>query len=224
MAHVCHTKYIKQVSANTMPRITTGEESTVMVEDIYTKLHKFQKLGLTLKKTGHNPHYDSHYVPLAEVLEVVTQPLNDLGILLLQLPQETGLKCILRSVDDGSQVEGFLPYVEIGTVQRLVSNNSYNRRVITVTMLGMKDVDDDGNAASSLPEKPAPATPIPDGSHSVTVIQERHGSKDGRDWQKVVTDLGTAWNNDKDALVMETGITYDVVVGKNSILQARIKE
>lgn len=121
---------------------------------IHAKLLKFQQLGITLKKEGVNPHFNSSYVTLNEVLDKVKKPLNDLGVLILQNPEATGLRTILFDTEDDTKIESFMPYVETSTAQKLGSNNTYVRRYALVTMLGLEDEDDDGNRASA-PEVPA---------------------------------------------------------------------
>ena len=75
---------------------------------------------------------------------------------------------MLYDVSDDTFVDGFLPYVEATTAQKIGSNNTYNRRYSLVTMLGLEDVDDDGEEASTpqtvarpiAPVKPAQKAPI----------------------------------------------------------------
>lgn len=116
---------------------------------IHAKLLKFQQIGITLKKDGTNPHFNSSYVTLNEVLDKVKKPLNDLGILILQNPEATGLRTSLVDTEDDTKIESFMPYVETSTAQKLGSNNTYVRRYALVTMLGLEDADDDGNLASA---------------------------------------------------------------------------
>jgi len=115
---------------------------------IHKKLLEFQKMDITLKKEGLNPHFKSSYVTLNEVLDKVKKPLNDLGILIAQLPTPEGLKTILYDTEDDTYIDSLMPYVEATTAQKLGSNNTYNRRYSLVTLLGLEDEDDDGNVAS----------------------------------------------------------------------------
>ena len=110
----------------------------------------FQKENITVIKDGENPHFKSSYATLNEVLSKVKEPLNKLGILILQAPEATGLRTILLDTEDDSKVECFMPYVETTTAQKLGSCNTYNRRYSLVTLLGLEDEDDDGNVASAL--------------------------------------------------------------------------
>ena len=125
---------------------------------IYEKLLQLQQKNIVVKKVGENPHFRSSYATLNEVLEKVKKPLNDLKVLILQLPEKDGLKTILYDTEDKSQVECFMPYVESTTAQKLGSNNTYNRRYSLVTILGLEDEDDDGNVASETHQKPQGST------------------------------------------------------------------
>jgi hypothetical protein len=188
---------------------------------IYKKLLEFQQQQITLKKSGLNPHFNSKYVPLNEVLASVTEPLNKLGIVIVQNPMKDGLSTILHDTEDDTSISSFLPYVEITTAQKLGSNNTYNRRYALVTMLGLGDADDDGNEASAPSEKHdrLPEVNIPDGTLEVIVTDERHGFTNDKYWQKVKTGDGSAWNNEKNGLKFQVGKAYEVIVKGGNIIQ-----
>lgn len=116
---------------------------------ITNKLLVFQKKNIAIEKDGENPHFRSSYATLNEVLSKVKAPLNELGVLILQTPVNGGLTTILLDTEDNSKVECFMPYVDATTAQKLGSCNTYNRRYSLVTLLGLEDVDDDGNVASA---------------------------------------------------------------------------
>ncbi len=120
---------------------------------IHKKLLAFQKLGIKLEKTSTNPHFNSKFAGLPEVLEKITKPLNDLGVIILQQPTMTGLETRLIDVETGTDVSCFFPYVEATTPQKLGSNNTYNRRYSLITLLGLPDEDEDGNVASAVDNK-----------------------------------------------------------------------
>jgi precorrin-6B methylase 2 len=120
---------------------------------IYKKLLEFQKLGITIKKGTVNPFFKSNYANLNEVLDKVTKPLNDLGVVIIQTVQLDGLKTILVDTEDDTLVESTIEFVQKQDAQKLGSNITYNRRYALVTMLSLEDEDDDGNKASET--KPA---------------------------------------------------------------------
>ncbi len=123
---------------------------------IHAKLLEFQKKNITITKDGSNPHFKSSYATLNEVLAKVKGPLNDLGILILQKPSAFspenptgyGLQTKLVDTSDDTFVDCWMPYVGADTAQKLGSANTYNRRYSLVTLLGLEDSDDDGEAAS----------------------------------------------------------------------------
>ena len=125
---------------------------------IYKKLLEFQKLGITIKKGNTNPHFRNTYANLNEVLDKVTKPLNELGVVIIQTPEKDGLRTILLDTDDDTQVEGLLPFVDLKNPQAVGSNLTYYRRYSLVTMLGLEDEDDDGNKASVKEKTVTPAT------------------------------------------------------------------
>ena len=116
---------------------------------ITNKLLTFQKQNIAVEKDGENPHFRSSYATLNEVLSKVKGPLNELGIVIIQMPENGGLKTVLVDTEDGSKVDCFMPYVDATTAQKLGSCNTYNRRYSLVTLLGLEDTDDDGNVASA---------------------------------------------------------------------------
>jgi hypothetical protein len=117
---------------------------------ILKKLLDIQKQNISIKKDKQNEFFKSNYATLNEVLSKIKKPLNDAGIVILQIPQRDGLitKLIDTTEKEESFVECFMPYVETTTAQKLGSCNTYNRRYSLVTLLGLEDDDDDGNIAS----------------------------------------------------------------------------
>lgn len=116
---------------------------------IYKKLLDFQKLGVTIKKGSTNPHYRSTYANLNEVLDKVKEPLNKLGIVIIQTPTEHGLETRILDTEDDSFIVSTVPFINPTDMQKLGGAITYARRYALVTMLGLEDEDDDGNAASA---------------------------------------------------------------------------
>lgn len=116
--------------------------------NIHTKLLDFQRLGISIKKGSQNPHFKNKYADINEVLEKVKKPLNEMGVVLIQIPQANGLETILHDTESGTEVRGFLEFVQKSDAQKVGSNITYNRRYSLIAMLGLEDDDDDGNTAS----------------------------------------------------------------------------
>lgn len=115
--------------------------------NIYTKLLNFQKANVSIQKGKTNPHFKSKYADINEVLDKVKPVLSELGVVVTQLPTETGLKTILHDTESGTEVEGFIAYTNTPDPQKLGSHITYYRRYALVAMLGLEDEDDDGNSA-----------------------------------------------------------------------------
>ena len=128
--------------------------------NIYKKLLAFQKLGISVKKDGKNPHFKSNYATLNEVLDKVKKPLNDLGILVVFNPGENGLETILHDTETNTFIRSFMMYTNCDTPQKVLSCNTYYRRGSLVSLLGLEDEDDDGNTASEPVKKAFIQDPI----------------------------------------------------------------
>ncbi len=116
---------------------------------IYQKLLEFQKKGITIEKDATNPFFKNRYSSLNEVLDKVKKPLNDLGIVIIQIPQLQGLNTVLLDSEDETFVEGAVPYTGATDMQKLGGAITYARRYALISMLGLEDEDDDGNTAST---------------------------------------------------------------------------
>lgn len=114
---------------------------------IYKKLLEFQKLGISIVKSNVNPHFKNKFADMNEVLGKVTKPLNDLGVVIIQIPTLEGLKTVLYDTESDTSVEGVLEFVQKTDAQKLGSNITYNRRYSLVTLLGLEDEDDDAEKA-----------------------------------------------------------------------------
>lgn len=126
--------------------------------NIYTKILRFQKTDITVTKDGKNDYFKkegkaSMYVTLNEVLDKVKRPLNDLGIVILFIPEEQGLRTVLHDTETSTEIQGFMKYVGADNAQKVLACNTYFRRGSLVSMLGLEDEDDDGNTASGVGQK-----------------------------------------------------------------------
>ena len=128
---------------------------------IYKKLLEFQKLGISIKKDKRNPHFKNDYASLNEVLDKIKPPLNELGVVIIPLPEATGVRTILHDTTDNTQTESFIPFINPTDMQKLGGAITYARRYALVSMLALEDEDDDGNAAST-PKAAAKDEPVDD--------------------------------------------------------------
>lgn len=139
-------------------------------------------MNISVMKDGNNPHFKSKYATLNEVLDKVKKPLNDLGVVIIFEPNIEGLQTILHCVDSGTEVKGFMKYVDCGNAQKLLACNTYYRRGTLVSLLGLEDEDDDGNKASV-------PTPARVDQVLITVSNDLKSCKDLKELQYVYTQL-----------------------------------
>jgi hypothetical protein len=115
---------------------------------IYKKLLDFSKLNITIEKDAVNPHFKNSYSSLNEVLDKVKKPLNDLGVLIIQRPEESGVRTTFYDTEDDTHIDCVVPYINATDMQKLGGAITYARRYSLVAMLGLEDNDDDGTTAS----------------------------------------------------------------------------
>lgn len=117
---------------------------------IQKKLLEFQKLNISVKKDGKNPHFKSKYATLNEVLDKVKQPLNNLGVVIIFTPNFDGLETTLYDIDSDTSITSYMKYIGASNAQQILSCNTYYRRGSLISLLGLEDEDDDGNLASAI--------------------------------------------------------------------------
>jgi hypothetical protein len=172
---------------------------------IFTKLLEFQKLGISIKRDKTNPAFRSSYADINEVLDKVKPALSKVGITMVQLPQPDGLRTQIIDPEDGTMIEGFLPYMDTANSQKLGSSITYNRRYSLVAMLGLEDDDDDGNEASA-PAKPAaraPAKPTPPPMNADRAIERLVAAKSLAELQAAWRSIPNGIQKDPEVLGMK---------------------
>ena len=135
------------------------------------------------RKDSKNPHYRSTYASLEAVLDAVTIPLQRLGLVLTQTLRSTAgaveLVTTLWHAESGQHIESAVPLNPAkADPQGVAAATTYYRRLAIKTLLGLAEVDDDGNEASAPPararaEHAAPAAPAPAPSKAVQQVVEK---------------------------------------------------
>lgn len=122
-------------------------------------------------KNGRNPHFQSAFVTLDDLIDAVRPILQKHGLAFVQMPAalEQGLGLTTRILHtSGESIESTMPLL-IGKadMQGAGSAITYGKRYMLAAMLGIAEgTDDDGNHASAL-SKPEgqPAQPPSPGAH-----------------------------------------------------------
>lgn len=129
-------------------------------DKIWQDLAKVKAEIKPVKKDGDNPFFKSKYATLSAVLEATKEPLAKHKVLLNQWPTKEGLATRFIA-EDGSFIEGLVPFVNIPDMQKLGAAITYARRYAIVSMLNLEAEDNDGNDtyAAQPPEKFGSVTP-----------------------------------------------------------------
>jgi len=137
---------------------------TVKKHNIKTALLAFQKLAVTAKKDGKNPHFRSNYSTLESVIEAVKQG-NQFGLFFTQemtyeyVSDINGGNSVIPVVStkvmhehDDTVIESKLPIMlaqaNMENPQKIGSAITYYKRYTLQSVYGLPSEDDDGNVAS----------------------------------------------------------------------------
>ena len=112
-------------------------------------LLKFHKEVGTVSKTATNPFFKKKYVPLDEILKVVSKPLIESGLVVVQMPDNKGLTTMLMH-ESGQWLSGKMEMMPVkDDPQAQGSAITYAKRYGLSAVLQLStDEDDDGNAAT----------------------------------------------------------------------------
>jgi len=126
-------------------------EKSESIKEIATALCKFQGEVGKIKKGETNPFFKSKYASLADILDVIRQPLVENGLSFVQLPEAEHQLTTLLMHTSGEWIRSTYSMTPAkNDPQGLGSVITYQRRYALGAVLGLNiDEDDDGNAASS---------------------------------------------------------------------------
>ena len=145
-------------------KVDASKVLMVKKHTIKTALLAFQKLAVTAKKDGKNPHFRSNYSTLESVIEAVKQG-NQFGLFFTQeMTYEKGfddneigyvIPVVVTKViheHDDTVIESKLPIMlaqaNMENPQKIGSAITYYKRYTLQSVYGLPSEDDDGNVAS----------------------------------------------------------------------------
>ena len=127
------------------------------VYNLRSAMLEFQKLSVTAKKDGKNPHFRSNYSKLESVIEAVNQG-NQFGLFFTQeievknYQRDIVVVTTVRHIDDDNTYVSKLPIllddVSMKNPQKIGSAIAYAKRYTLQAVYGLPSEDDDGNEAS----------------------------------------------------------------------------
>lgn len=118
------------------------------INELAAALSKAQSEIVGAVKDSTNPHFKSGFASLESVMDCVKAPLARHGLAYTQLGHEGGLETVLMH-SSGQWVSSLTPLLNPkGDMQGLGSAMTYGRRYALSALLGVPQIDDDGNIAS----------------------------------------------------------------------------
>ena len=113
-----------------------------------------------IKKDAKNPFFKSSYASLSNILNSISEPLTESGLVVSQFPTgENGLTTILIHTESGEYLKDtYFMHPTQNTPQQVGSCITYQRRYALASILALNiDDDDDGNTATFGGKNPAEA-------------------------------------------------------------------
>lgn len=118
------------------------------------------KIGKIVKDQV-NPHFKNNYADINQVIEVLKEAANEVGLLVNQpIIVENGKHILLTELDGNIHSEMLLPDVQ--NPQHLGSAITYYRRYALQSLFLMQAEDDDGNIPQQQPKNNYPTVQIAD--------------------------------------------------------------
>ena len=131
-------------------------ETSAKLEHLPKALLEFHKKVGKIVKSENNPFFKSKYASLATILDTITEPLTDCGLMIIQFPK--GLYCLTTRLQhtSGEYMEETYEMQPVKhSPQDAGSVITYQRRYAIGAILNLNiDEDDDGNKASQPVVKP----------------------------------------------------------------------
>jgi hypothetical protein len=123
---------------------------------LFGALHAVQAEALAIRKDSRNPHFGNKYISLDKLVPQVLPLLNEVGVVLTQLPHHIdgapALITRLTHAPSGEFIESIMPLLlDRENSQGVGSALTYARRYMLLALLGLvADEDDDGEKASKV--------------------------------------------------------------------------
>ena len=133
-------------------------ERTEQIQELTKALAKFHASVGKIKKDAKNPFFKSNYASLSHILEEISQPLHDAGLVISQFPDGDGLVTMLIHADSGQYISSAytMPVAKANDPQALGSSISYARRYSVSSILSLNIDDDDAEGAMKDVRNPNP--------------------------------------------------------------------
>jgi len=130
-------------------------ERSASIAALAKALLEFHSNITPIGKDGSNPHFRHRYATIANILKSVRPHLTKAGLVVTQMPvEENGLSTLLMHGESGQYIQSTCRMKPTKQdPQGQGSAITYMRRYSLMSILGLEDDDDDGNAASGKNER-----------------------------------------------------------------------
>lgn len=171
----------------------------------------------SLSKDAKNPHFNSKFVSLPNIVEALRPILAKAGVYYIQKSVESergiGLNTVIVHAKSGNTYDAGTIYMPVdkGNAQGVGSAMTYARRYALCAVFGIvADEDDDGNRASQKPTSPTRAVPPADKQWE----KEAKGALKKWTGMRTKADLLTAWGQVMKKLEIADGDVSDDAMRK----------
>lgn len=124
---------------------------------IYKKIFEAKKEFTAISKDQKNPHFQSAYYDINDLLRMVEPVLHSKGLMVIQPINDGKISTIIIDVETGDTVEASYQLDHNPNPQKVGSEITYYRRYLLSSLLSLQADDDDGNKASE--KKPEDTKP-----------------------------------------------------------------
>ena len=144
-------------------------EKSEQIIELTKAMFKFHSLVNKINKDGQNPFFKSNYATLSHILEEISEPLQQSGLIITQWPEGSDLITLLIHADSGQYFQSSynMPVAKQNDPQAVGSAISYARRYAVSSILSLNIDDDDANKASGKGK-----TVIPDARNNIKAISK----------------------------------------------------
>jgi hypothetical protein len=190
-------------------------EKSASIKNIGLALLKFHGIMQGISKDAKNPAFKkdgkvSKYASLSNIQDAIRQPLQDVGLVYLQMPEiGNTMVTMLMHPESEEYIQGTYDLTPVSNSPQAVGSAiTYARRYALGAILGLTiDEDDDGNAASGTdgkePEK--------------KVIERKWLTPNTPEWTKAI-----AFLKNPEATISQIKAKYDITTKNEELLKNEI--
>lgn len=117
-------------------------------KSIYKKVFEAKQEFTSIAKDQKNPHFNSAYYDINDLLKMVEPVLHSKGLMILQPINDGKITTQLIDVESGESIEVSYQLDHNPNPQKVGSEITYYRRYLLSSLLSLQADDDDGNKAS----------------------------------------------------------------------------